>query len=79
MYLTLVPEAGFQEVIEHAGRAPLLVFQHPAGNPHQQAVAVGRAKGRADLLGNHLGDGQPVLLAEVVEEAHSVVLDHGAV
>lgn len=47
--------------------------------PYEEAVGKGRSEGGLDLFGDHLGDGQSVVLAEVVEEAQGMVLDHHAV
>ena len=46
---------------------------------YQKAVAVWGAEGGLYLLGNHLGDSETVVLADVVEETHSVVLHHQVV
>lgn len=46
--------------------------------PHQHADSVGRLEGHSGELGDQLGDGQTVRLADVVEHPQSVVLHHYA-
>ena len=41
---------------------------------HQHAVAKGGPHGALDLLGDKLGDGQTVVLSDVVQQTQSVVL-----
>ena len=43
---------------------------------HQEAVAVCGAHGRPRQFRHHLGDGEAVVLADVVEKPHGVVLHH---
>ena len=40
---------------------------------------MGRTQGRTDELGDHLGDGQSVMFADVVEEPHGMILYHDVV
>jgi hypothetical protein len=75
----LVPKAGLDKV--KVGRAGVLVLllDHPAGDPDEQDDGVGRLERHLGQLGQELGDGQPVLLPDVVEQAQRVVLHHHVV
>lgn len=52
------------------------LIQKLAGDADEHAVGERRLEARLCELVEHLGDGQPVVLPQVVEEAQSVVLRH---
>ena len=46
---------------------------------HQHASSIGRLEAAPGVLAHQLGDGQPVVLADVVDQAEGVVLHHDVV
>ena len=74
-----MPEASLEEVVQHTIGGPLLILEHGTGYPDEEAITVGRAEGGAYLLGHHLGDSVAILLPDVVEQTHGVVLHHHVV
>eukprot|EP00958_Prasinococcus_capsulatus_P009770 scaffold950_cov340-Prasinococcus_capsulatus_cf.AAC.3 len=76
-HLGLVPQAALEEVVE----GPLLVTLRRArvgddlgGVAHQQALCQRRAHGAARQRGDHLADGQAVVLADLVQQRQRVEL-----
>ena len=56
---------------------PLRLLQQLAGDADQHAVGERGLEARLGELVEHLGDGQPVVLPEVVEQPQGVVLERG--
>ena len=75
----LMPQAGLDEVKVGRARVLVLLLDHLAGDPDEQDDGVGRLQGHLGELGEQLGDGQAVLLPDVIEQAKGVVLHHHVV
>ncbi len=71
-----MPEAGLDEVKVGWGRVLVFLLDHLAGDPDEQDDGVRRLQRHFGEFGKQLGDGQPVLLPDVVEQAQRVVLHH---
>ena len=74
-----MPQAGLDEVKVGRARVLVLLLDHLAGDPDEQDNSVGRLQGHLGELGEQLGDGQAVLLPDVIEQAQGVVLHHHVV
>mmetsp|Transcript_70958 Transcript_70958/g.199011 ORF Transcript_70958/g.199011 Transcript_70958/m.199011 type:complete len:258 (-) Transcript_70958:632-1405(-) len=75
--LAAMAQGGLQERLRHAGdRGGGIIVENLRNVADEQTHAERGAHVRLGELGDHLGDGQPVVLLDLVQERERVELDH---